>query len=295
MVCKAKNPATCRYHSSFQVKEPVNASQLFDEAMQRNVRVQSLNAHIDWSKEKFSGLKAKYEFSSPPITAANVGLQFGDDRLADYNNRYKELEAKATEEELQALHQYTGISFDPVNEYLRRPKEYRARFKEETSYLAAVDRLDSHIANLDNFIQKAGYSDEPFTVYRVISQDMTKRFVSGEEYAEANGLGEGQEIAFDSFSSTTIDPSFIHRWIGNEGQEHTDIVFVISTHKGAPVSLTATSPQENIYTQDTEREILLPRNSKYRVTQVTRERFASRDKNSIAVEPVTVHLEEIDN
>jgi hypothetical protein len=50
------------------------------------------------------------------------------------------------------------------------------------------------------------------------------------------------------------------------------------------------SHSQNI--QDREREILLPRGGKYRVTKIARTRFQPRTEWDDAVEPLTIYLEE---
>ena len=298
ITCHAKNPATCRYHgkprnvSKPEPRKVEQAEDLFERALKNNPRIAAMEAQIVWTKKKREELRNRYEFLKPEVTAEYEPVVYGDSALVSYNDEYLSLEAKATPAELEALKNFTATGHKPINEFLMSPDVYAERFSSPEKHAEVVEKLKKDITSLDTVIAKAGVTEHSRTVYRVLTQDHTKHFTSAEEYADKCGFTEGKEVEFKNFSSTTIDPAFVTRYVGKD-EEHSAVVLVISARKGAPVALTATAPDENQYTQDTEREILLPRNTKYKVTKITRAKFSHHDDWYEPVVPVTVYLEEV--
>lgn len=294
--CRAKNPATCRFHGT-PVQENLNSNNtdtddfdLFQSLLNKNPRIAAINQHVIWSNKKREELRNRYKFFHPNIQEEYNGIEYGSSVLTDYNESYELFFSQLTEEEAQALKHYTALGSIPINQHLRSP-EFKQKNIDAATDDQRISKRVKEIELLDNAISKA--EDKRKTVYRVLSQDNTEKFTSSEEYAEKNGFVPGKEVHFDNYSSTTIDPSFVNRFTGKD-QEHTAVVLVISTTKGAPVAPTAVTRSEALYTQDTEREILLPRNITYKVTKVCRTRFNHTDPSEYdPIEPLTVYLEEL--
>lgn len=303
--CKAKNPKTCRYHSKIS-KETISSNKtqveqvdLFASAIARNPRLAAMEAQINWAKKKREELQKRYTFFQPKIETEYKPIHFGDPRLHALNDEYKALESKATPEELEALKDFTGLGYLSTNRYLTDPdkqlqkvQDYLNKSGDSTRLETIIQKEKDAVKNLDSVITKAGETEQPRTLYRVLSQDSTEKFTSSEEYANNCGFIVGKEVEFKGYSSTTIDPAFITRFVSKE-DEHTSVVLVISTTRGAPVSSTATKQEEIKFTQDSEHEILLPRDTRYKVTKVTRAKFSHHDDWYEPVTPTTVYLEEV--
>ena len=231
-------------------------------------------------------LVAQYDLEPYRVENEFKGFEFSDPRLVEYNNDYAELAERLTVDELEGLHDYTGITYSIVNEYFYD----REKFNEgPTQYHEKrVAHTQQTIERLDAIMEKA--IPKQRTLYRVISQQDTKgKTLRSADWAASLGYTVGNEIEFPTYLSTTIDPTCAQRYVNEDSS--TAIMFVFETDQGVPVDTTATHREELTHTQKGEREILLPRDMKFRVSKVEKTRVYDRDGDFS--DPFTVYLEPV--
>ncbi len=291
--CQAKDPSKCRFHGN-----PKPAVDAFEEALKCSGAFHHIEALLFYKKEKMKQLADNYDRHRELLTETITGYSNYDKAsvraLEAYNTEYEDLVGKLSSEALISIREYSGIMYDPVNKFLRDREAYigwlKPEFKEKN-----LARVSKTIEGLDEAFAMAPVRDNNRILYRVLSQDLDKEFDSSEAFAAKAGYVEGADITFKSYLSTSVDSHFVNHRIKPDEEEHTDIVFIISTRKGIPVGRTATHPDEHQFTQDGEREILLPRDMKFRVKKVTRSVEFENQKFSYmneSVRPLTVYLEE---
>jgi hypothetical protein len=294
--CQAKDPTTCLYHSA-QVLEnneaTHDASEIFEKLMAKNQKVQEIEAQVRWAKQMFKVLSDKRPVD---IKTEMKGLSDYSEEsvkiLEHYNDSYSKLNRNLNEKQLTALRDYTGISFESVNLFLRDEKKFMLETK--SKYLnSRLNHVKKTIETLDTIFTSA--SSENKTVYRYLTPDTTTTFTSSEIYAKNLGFVVDKEVTFSSYLSTTIDADLLSRYAEEGKEENTTVILVINTNKGIPVDYTATSTEGHTYTQSVEREILLPRNTRFKVKKITRDVGypIGYSSNSRTVNPTTVYLEEI--
>lgn len=291
--CKAKNPATCRYHKQSAPATQLNPFDAFEAAMKRSSGFAKMEAQLMYKAHMFDKLAAAY---MPAPVEENVhGFSYKEPEdmqvLEEYNNDYASIEKDLNEEDLEGLNMYTGIVYAPVNCYLRGDDKYVAKDPEKRPEQEAS--IQKTIQQLDGVFRHT--KKKPRRLYRVLTQDTTKEFMSAEDFAQQENYKEGETVSFKSYLSTSIDPRFMARVMDEGSTEHVHVVFVIDTDEGIPVSRTALSHSEETYTQSTEREILLPRDMSFAVTKVTRAtRFhVARQDEQKQLSPLTVYLKAV--
>lgn len=293
--CRAKNPATCRTHG-FATKGVAGltvkptAEEVFAAALASNPRIAALEAQVKFTQQKVESLAGSYQAKGIVPAEEFAPLAWRSPELTSLNEEFEQVSAQWTEEERNAVSRYTAIGYRPIRDALTDSAAYRARFEDEDRYIQQHKLIQQEIRHLDSALAKYEPSEQPRSLYRVITQDLTQPFTGSEEFARKLGLVEGNEVAFESYSSTTLDPGFVNRYTG-EGEQHISVVVHMKTNKGVPVSCTAVEPSDINYTQDTERELLLPRGTRWKVTKVSRAVFHSNDHDPI--EPLTAWLEEV--
>lgn len=287
-LCKARNPSTCRYHSSL-------VSSVSDEILSKLERNRQIEERVEWTKQMFARLA-----STRPSHISEIirGLDYEKDSsdLDEYNQRYESLFSVLTDEEKNALQEYTGLGYLVVNEYLRLGEEEFIRTSKPQYVEGRLRKAKNLVKNLDKIFKKSFPSQEPQTLYRYLNQDTTEKFTSSEKFAIQNGWVEGRKITFSSYLSTTIDPKLLDVQISEDAEENTSVIFIIKTHRGIPVSSTPTNISRVKSIQDAEREILLPRGMSFRVTKVTREvgfEPPPISNNSRIINPLTIFVEEV--
>jgi hypothetical protein len=110
------------------------------------------------------------------------------------------------------------------------------------SLINEVDIQESYIEAIDSSIEKANQFDK--TVYRGFNRDFENKV--------------GEIVEFKSYISTSINP---HKAVEFSNKDHLKIL-MFSTSKGAPISMV-----------HKEMEIVLPRNSKFLVSEIIKTDF----------------------
>lgn len=190
---------------------------------------------------------------------------------------------KLTQDEDNSIRSYAMNLFELVNAHLRRkglPELLGQNpfWKED----GRKERMLQEIAELDSAIAKAKQAEEPRKVYRFFR---VPAGVTPNEYIERY-FKTGEAFKDRGFMSTTADPEFIMAHMhdrngGNKNQGY--VVMEIFTKQGASLQNRPESRGGNI--QSLEKEILLPRNMKFRIAGSRRSQrfeFASdrKDLNS---------------
>lgn len=328
--CQAQDPATCRYHKKLagkntvikqlagkssvvkkkvevpvqdksEVEEDMPTFDAFEAALRKKDSFRRIEAQMFYKKNYVKELREKQLEANVPVTDIREGLtDYSNPEnvrvLQEYNAEYHRVSAGWSNAQKEAVNEYTGLSNQPINHLLRDRDNYIAMLKPE-SRERIVTGVEKLVSDLDSVFASAPEREESRSVYRVVEQDMTKEFMSSEAFADKLGVGSvGDVVEFKSFLSTSIDPHFTARWVSEE-EENTAVVFVMNSRKGVPVDTTATHLDEHTYTQKSEREILLPRGLKFRVTGVSRSVGFPERKDDIRsghmVAPLTVFLDEV--
>lgn len=256
-------------------KNPDNASVLM-MSLKNDQTIAKLTKEFEQEKETGKVYENYNHFSSDSSV------------LKEYNNDYAMLKKNATEKELEALNLYTAISYEPVNNYLRSSDKENYEFYSESSKSKIFEMIES----LDSYIDKAPRKDR--TVFRVVSQGSmgdNDGVMSGADFAKLLNCRVGEQVSFGEYLSTTIDAGHAAKRASKK-EEHTSVAFVISTSQGAPVGETLVDSFDAFEPQKLEREILLPRNTTFKVNRIERAAFSDRDGDSYS--PMTVFLEEVE-
>jgi hypothetical protein len=291
-LCYAKNPDTCKNHGS---QSPFD---LFEAAMAKKDIGGRLNAQVMYKKHMYTQLAAQFQKDKPAATQVISGFRDYSSQsveaLKEFNEEYQQASTNWSDDQRTAIKDYTGLSYKNVNKFLRNKEEWLEQAKPQYKD-KMVEHVNEVIEQLDSVMDQAS-NTKSRTVYRNVSQDTTKAFTSSEEFAHRNGWIEGKEVDFPSYLSTSYDPHYMAHQLVQDESEHTDVVFVMETNKGVPVDMTALDAKGHTYVQDAEREILLPRSMRFRVSKVTRSvgfEPYEENNNSRAVFPLTVYLEEV--
>jgi hypothetical protein len=189
-----------------------------------------------------AGSSAGGEWSAAPISSF---------RELDYKTGMAELSQKAlrgeqlTPEEQESLRVYSGESAADINAHLRGYSpgiDPSARLKGERATVQA---------NLDSAIDKSSLP-ENLMAFRGISSDGWSRF---------EDLKPGDTFEDKGYVSTTLNRNIATQFARVDGPAGGVMIALL------PKGIKAL-PLDVMLTQDAEREVLLPRNSKFRVREV---------------------------
>jgi hypothetical protein len=161
-----------------------------------------------------------------------------DEQIIDHQMVHTTRDKPLSDEQKQAIARYTGNGYHPMNDLVRGKGTGSSEIKE-------------HVANLDAAFKGAALK-EPMTIFRGISRNSAKELFGSDLHA-------GHQFQDKGFVSTSTSKGFAENWKGNKG-----IVLEIAAEKGTPaidVHKLSSSGQH-------EREILLPRDSKFEVVSV---------------------------
>jgi hypothetical protein len=195
---------------------------------------------------------------------------------------HKSWEESMTDQEEGALSGYTITTYDLTNRTLRRTglKEFFAKYSHMKTQPDPGDETYQEMEKrrartMDPAFKKAPAVDEPRRLYRYFK---VPAGVSPTEYLQRY-FTPGEGFKDRGFMSTTMDPEFImaHLRKKNGGAQNKGyVVMEILTQQGG--SLQTTEETEVGRIQSMEKEILLPRNMRFRIADVRRsQRFEFAD------------------
>ncbi len=248
---------------------------------------------------------------APTEEVEALGHELDEDALAlikKFNEHVLQAQSERTSEENDALTKYSGIHFLPVREYITNPDQWRKNAKNFDEKLASRGEQPNRLAEQREIeLQKLITDLDVATgreyklgvpVWRGIIPQKEYSDVLGEKWAEELGYKQGETISFGTFTSTSIDPGVAKLYAAsNSWEEACGIVFKIHPKRGTGLEKTNEDSHSEYSVQSAEREIVLPRDAKYKVLKVGRFiKIKSIDYNSYdnsSAIPCVVELEEI--
>jgi hypothetical protein len=174
--------------------------------------------------------------SNTPTKTASTNRT--DAQIIDHQMVHTTRDKPLSQEQKQAIARYTGIGYQPMNYFVRGKGSGSAEIK-------------ACVANLDEAFKGAALK-APMTIFRGISRHSAKELFGSE-------LHTGHVFQDKGFVSTSASKGFAENWRGNKG-----IVLEIAAEKGTP----AIDVHKLSSSGEHEREILLPRDSKFEVVSV---------------------------
>lgn len=271
------------YGSQEEAREAYEAAhfgQAFAQAMRRNPAARAMEEQIERNERVKRELYQAYA-SAPPVTTTYQ--EAPEEALRAFNEVYCAYDERLTEEERQALYDYTGISYDPLNRFLRDRPAFEADSKPET-LSARIAWAERQTALLDEALAKAPRIQR--RLFRRLDQDGRHDVRASESWAAELGFVEGATVTFTAYSSTTVNPGYIARTTQHD--LHTSVVLALTTDVGAPAGPTVYD-RARTHTQEGEAEILLPRDLTFQVERVERAAYQGSEADE-PVEVLTVHL-----
>lgn len=212
-----------------------------------------------------------------PGSHLRKGLNSGDpvslSALEELAEESKQWRQNLTEDEEDDVRAYTYTGYMVVNSYLRNDEGRRDR--------GGNKRALEYVENLDSALAKAPKVPERL-VYRSVFVPPTKR-LEGKTRAESRKawveetFKEGEIISFPEYLSTSADSDLVVRNNERKTKKGIHAVLEIVTTSGAVLHQEKQGTGWSI--QDDEKEILLPRDKKFKVVKVyQRVRFESTYK-----------------
>jgi hypothetical protein len=300
--CYAADPNVCKNHKPF-VDDPSNPFAAVEAAMLNSESGREMRAYKMMLEYVVGETKAQRSKSQQPVPETIHGYRdYTEDvlpHLKQYNADYQALAAQLDESHLEALKTYTAATYGPMNRYLKDKAEFR-----KVSKFKNVDRqvqlLEEDISTLDQIFDHAPARTESRTLYRVIDQKVSLGGVaaSAEEYSKKLGLEVGKIVQFPGYSSTSIDPHIVTHMNNQEDDHYLNVVLIITSKQSIPVASTPERAEDVEWAQDSEREILLPRNSRFKVVSSTTDMEFTQPEDYAGerppVRPLVFHLEEVE-
>jgi len=194
------------------------------------------------------------------------------------HEEYQTLQEVLTKDESTSLLRYAMNAYEPVNKCLRR-KGFTQLLKNSAWKVETVKKV---IQNMDSAMTKATMTENPRKLFRFFK---VPTGITPGEYIDRY-LKTGEGFKEKGFMSTTADPEFIMAALykANKGTKNSKyIVMEILSKRGASLQSEPVGRSGDI--QSLEKEVLLPRNSQFRIAGVRKSQrfeFASdrRDLNN---------------
>lgn len=249
-----------------------------------------------WKPCESTTRKCKYASATVSNTIQAQALDVKHPLISFYNSQYERNASKWQQEHLDAIHRFTGLGYLPIRRFLLNREEWDAKTRKNFSpeeVEQKTNEMNKFVSLLDEATSKP--HNIPAPVYRVILPE-NETSKTGEEWCKELNYVEGETVSFGTFSSTSVDPRIVNVYLRDEDEEEQAIVFRIVSKTGAIVSKTSQTETVN-YTQDSEREIILPRDKQYKIVKVSRNTvYMPRKDDENWLEPsrpLTVDLIEI--
>lgn len=215
--------------------------------------------------------------TSLPSSKTFRSLEYGTEDYNFFRNKAEESESTMTGSEYKAVSEYTGWAYKHYYGFLEGKETDGSPFGSNLDpdlRNKLISSLEHGTSQIDAFISKSGKFPKPVTVFR---GERTPKGVSMAEHLAKN-YPVGKEVEIKRYLSTSMDPKIASEITGESSDSY---VLVIKTKEGVMLG-------ENISEQGLrEKEVLLPRDKKYKVTNVSNDtiQWGSTKRNH-----VTVHL-----
>jgi hypothetical protein len=180
--------------------------------------------------------------------------------LAEFKQLAGAARLQRSEAEERRLEAYTHLDFMAVNRYLTQPETWGGN----------VERMQRNLALLDAAIARAPRADTPRTLYRAIRKrhidpvnpDIKTPLSAAEMAAHVTETYRvGETLSTPAYSSTSLDSDYMLMFTKRRPNDY--IIFEILTDQGLPYEAADAGHGSNV--QDHEREVLLPRGSRFEI------------------------------
>lgn len=219
--------------------------------------------------------------SQPKSGQVFRSLEYGTPEYKFFRDKADESEMSMTSSEYKAISEYTGWAFKHYYSYIEGKHSNGEVFgsgmdDDLKNQLTSV--LDKGLNNIDTFIARSGKFPKPVKVFR---GEKPPRNVDLADHI-ANTFPVGQTIDVKRYMSTSMDAKIASEITGDNVNGY---MVVIETREGAMLG-------ENISEQGLrEKEVLLPRDRKYEVVDVS---DSTVQWGSTKKKHLTVHLRMVD-
>ena len=188
---------------------------------------------------RVSGYKrTKVEIEKPN----KIEYKVADDKLIDkYYKKAEETKNTLSNDEVKAIKNYTGVGFKEINEYLENGTTLYDVYNNDIG-------IQNDITNIENAINK-NTIDDNIIVFKGTSNELWNEYKIGEE------------VEMPVFNSTSLNEKIAHRFAKHysfQGKEKAILeIRVPKGTKGVSIG--------DFYATQNEQEILLNKNTKYRI------------------------------
>ena len=183
-------------------------------------------------------------------------------------DEFEVLESQWTNEEANAVHQYTVTGFEEMNAYLRDKNFFRRMVTEAVfpeSYAEAKVAVLNRIQVLAQVIKKGQVETQvPRKVYRYVR---LPDGISPREYLDRY-MAVGSVMKNSGFLSTSADPGFILAHMLKKKGSQRYLVLEMLTKQGISVQRTNTLDAGNV--QSLEHEVLMAPESEFAIVDISR-------------------------
>lgn len=193
-----------------------------------------------------------------PFTESREAVEPGTESYQKFSRAGRTFNKRITDEERQHIREYTKMGFREVRDYLNGHPLH----SEDEEYDVSDEtrkNLDTQIEHLDSALAKAPKPREPRTLYR----GMVSPWSANEDVVGwvSEKFPIGSVVNHASYMSTSLHMQVAKKFTGiTEGR---GFIMEIVSSSGAALNYETSDYGES------EREILLPRNSSFKVVSIT--------------------------
>lgn len=208
----------------------------------------------------------------------NGGSSPALDRLDAEGENFRDSLAK---HERQAIQQYSMGFYDPINRYLRKgvqgiddywKLEFKQKIQDETR-VEYTKLAENYIDSIDGvFARYDAKHKEPrllHKAFRVRNPDGRKTTPEDIQKYVREHYQVGKTVSNKAYTSTSVDADYMLAFSNHEPEQI--IVHEIVSRKGIPLH----EPDDEGSVQASEREVLLPRNSKFKIVGIKEATYES--------------------
>ncbi len=208
----------------------------------------------------------------PDQNLIRVGMNnpIKDDVLKAFEKQSKLFKETLTKDEDYSLGKYMSLSYEYINPILRGTiddEKNNQFFENNFNRQNSIERAKEMIPHIDSALAKYKTKKQHLT-YRAFT---VKKGENVDEYI-ANNFKIGKVLEDKAYFSTTADSDYL--LLHNEFSQDRMFVFEILGKNGVPVS-SVNSSEHSDSPSNYEREVLYPRNSKFKVVGITKNTYAS--------------------
>lgn len=218
----------------------------------------------------------------PKGNVVRRGINGGDNPILNQLDAESEqLQNSLAKYERQAINQYTMGFYDPINRYLRKgiqgiDEYWEFDFKQKITDERREEykkMADNYIDSLDGlFARYDAAHKEPrllHKAFRVRNPDGSKTTSEDIQKYVNEHYQVGKVVSNKAYTSTSVDADYMLAFSHHDPEQI--IVQEIVSRKGIPLH----EPDEEGSVQASEREVLLPRNSKFKIVGIKEASYES--------------------